>query len=369
MKKVFLYISIGIIAIGIPITIFLVGKNQDIRKRAAPATTLAFSPATTTAKAGDEFDLDVTIDPGQNQITVMQIQAVFDPTKLQALSFKNGPLTPSILISQKLDTAGTALIKVGAESTTNPITTTGTVAVLHMKALASSVTPISVRFSPDPDTYVSALGEDGHNALVGTSPASITILNADGSQATDTSSTLAVLPTATPSATLSTLSTTNNASGSAQASQSAQTTQTQSSSDASASAVAITSLQDNEQINTQTPVISGKGVPGSTITIVIHSTQEQTATVTVDANGNWTYTPTTPLAPGPHTVEAMATNTTTGSTQATTANIVVAGGDQSTGTASGSAIPITGNDMPTYMLVTVGVLLFISGALLPVFIQ
>ena len=355
MKKVFLYISIGIIIIAIPISIFLVGKEKDIRARAAPATTLSLTPATVTEKAGDEFDIDVTIDPATNQVTVLQLTLVYDPTKLEALTFKNGPLTPSILISQKIDPSGKAVIKVGAASTTNPITTTGTVAVIHMKALAASVSPVSVRFAPDPDTYVSALGNNATNALVGSSPASVTISNADGSQATSAAPTLAAQPTTTSSATLSTeLSPTPEASDSAQA---------------SPSAVEITSVQENQQVDSQTPVISGKGVPGSTITIVIHSTDPQTATVTVDANGNWVYTPTTPLAPGPHTVEAMATDPANGTTQTTTTDIVVTNGSQDAGTASGSAIPTTGNDGITILLIIIGLLFFVSGASLPVFIQ
>jgi len=355
MKKMFLFISIGIILIGIPATIFLVGKQKDIRALADPATTLSFSPATLTEKVGDEFDLDVTIDPAANQVTVLQITVTYDPTKLTALTFKNGPLTPSILISEKIDPSGKAVIKVGAESTTNPIKTTGTVAVIHMKAIAASASPISVKFASDPDTYVSALNEDGKNALVGSSTASVTILNADGSQATNTAPTMAAQPTATPSGTLApTITPTLAASGSAQA---------------SASALEITSVQENSEVDSQTPVISGTGVPGSTITIVIHSDNPQTATVTVDANGNWSYTPTTPLASGPHTVEAMATDTSTGATQTTTTDFVVAGGASGADAASGSAIPATGNDTLTILLVTIGVLFFISGAFLPVFIQ
>lgn len=357
MKKVFLYFFIGIILIGIPITVFLVGKNQDVRKRAAPATTLSFDPISLTTKVGDEFDLNVKIDPASNQVISTQLDVVYDPAKLEAISFKNGPLTPSIILSQKIDPLGKALIKVGAQSNASPIVTPGIVAVLHMKALAASQTPVSVRFLADPDTYVNALGEEGKNVLVGTLPANITIHNADGTPATDVSPTLASNPTATPSSTpvlTPTLSPTQSATDSGEA---------------SPSAVSITSIKENEQINTDVPVIRGKGAPGSTITIIIHSTDSQTATVTVDENGNWVYTTNTPLAPGPHTVEAMSTDPATGVTQTTTIAFVVASGAGGEGVASGSAIPATGTVETTLLFISIGVLFIISGALLPLFIR
>ena len=83
MKKVFLYISIGIILLAIPATILLVNQNQELRKRADPLTTLSLSPSVVTTKAGDDtgFDLDVNIDTAGNNVVAIQIVLLFDPTK------------------------------------------------------------------------------------------------------------------------------------------------------------------------------------------------------------------------------------------------------------------------------------------------
>ncbi len=369
MKKVFLFVSIGIILLGIPATIFLVGQNQELRQRAAPATTLSLSPSTVNAKTGDTFSLEVKLDSANNQVAVVQIHILYDPTKLQAVDITNGPLAPSIRASGKIDPGGVASITVGAKDNTTPITGAGTIAVLTMKAATPSATPLSVKFAPAPDTYANAIGEGQNNVLVGTTQASVTILNADGSQAqADASNTNTVSQSDAQAATVAANATptdTPEASQSASMSIGFQDTTT----NTSTAAPVITSLTQNQSVTTQTPLIQGKGIPGSTITIVIHSASAQTATVTVDANGNWSYTPTAPLDPGPHTVQAMATDPTTGQTQTTTTAIVVSGGSTSESPATGSAMPATGSTQVTIFLIALGTFLLVSGALLPVFIQ
>lgn len=228
-----------------------------------------------------------------------------------------------------------------------------------MKALTSSANPVTVKFAPHPDTYANALNEESNNVLVGTSATNVTILNADGTQPVanqpdNNTATESAVVAHLPQQPAPTPDISQNASTSAQTS-------------ASPSAVVITSLTENENVTTQTPLIQGKGVPGSTITITIHSDSQQTATVQVDANGNWSYVPTTPLDPGPHNIQAMTTNPTTGQTQTATTAIVVSGGTGEE--ATGSAVPVTGNIDVTMLLIALGTLVFVSGATLPLFIR
>jgi hypothetical protein len=363
MKKVFLYISIGIILLSIPITVFLVGRSQEIRKRAAPASTLSLTPATVTTKVGETFKLDVTLDTAGNQVMTVQISVLYDPTKLAVEDITNGPMAPSIRVSGKASPNGSASITVGAKDTITPITGTGTVAVITMRAVTASAAPISVKFSPHPDTYANALNETD-NVIIGLTGANVIILNADGTQASSATSTVTATQSATqtvaettPSATLTPTPTTiPESTGSAQATQ---------------SALLIESPTDNENTTSTTPSIQGKGVPGSTITVVIHS-DPVTDTVTVDANGNWVYTPTTPLSAGTHTVEAMYTDPTTGVTQTRTITFVVAA-SADTGTpqevSTGSAVPVSGDTQTTIFVISLGALLFLSGALLPLFVR
>lgn len=345
MKKVLLYVFIGIIMLAIPLSVFLVGQNQEVRKRAAPASTLSFVPATVTKKVGETFTLEAKIDTGTNRVGVVQLRIVYDPAKLQAQDITNGPLAPSISVSGKIDATGKASITVGAKNNTQPISGSGTIAIVTLKAVAASATPVSVRFTPLPDTYANALGEQS-NVLIGTTPANITILNADGTPAQVDTTDLSTSPGgATPSATL-TLTPTPTATDSAVA---------------SASAVTIESIDKNEQITTDTPTFSGKAPPGSTVTLTIFSVP-RTVVVTVDKNGNWTYTPDEGLEPGPHTVTAMVSDPATGKTSTTSVPFVL-------GEATGSSIPVSGSVEVTLALVAIGILFLLSGILIPVVVR
>lgn len=50
------------------------------------------------------------------------------------------------------------------------------------------------------------------------------------------------------------------------------------------------------------PLLKGTALPNATVKIVIHSDTAITGDVTADQNGNWAFRPTTPLAPGMHTI-------------------------------------------------------------------
>lgn len=346
MKRVGLLLVVGLMLVAIPVTIFLVSNSQELRKRAAPATTLAFSPGAISKKVGDTFSVDVTTDTGANQVVAAELHLVFDPVKLEAQTITNGPLFPNILASGIVD-RGTASITVGAQSATKPVTGTGTVATVKFKALEKTDAPIQIRFAPN--TFVGSLGEGSTNVLTGSTPATVTIT--DGG--TNTSGTASATPTPTPATTLTPTPTLK-----------AGTTPTPTPKAASPSAVLITSPVKDASSPTNKPTISGKATPGSTVTLTIYSTP-QTVVVTADANGNWIYTPVTALDPGPHSVVATATDPT-GGTQTATTTFVVATGTES---ATQSAQPVSGTAEITYVLIALAILFVASGIVIPVVIR
>lgn len=344
MKKVFLYIAIGLLLLAIPATVFFVGQQRDIRTRAAPATTLTLTPAVQTVNVGDaNLKLNVDIDPGANQVISADIYLTYDPTKLEAKTITNGPSAPRILTSGIIEN-GTASIKVGAASNAQPIVTRGTIAVITFTAkdATSNFTPALVQFASN--TFVGGLNEPTANVLIGTTPAKITVTS--GTPALTPTLIPTATPQATPTATLTpTLTPTLPASGSAES---------------SPSALQILTPEENADVTTSQPVIQGTAPPGSVVTIVIHSDTTQTVTVTTDAHGNWVFTPTTPLEPGPHSI-VVSILTASGTTQTTTLTFVVAGAGEAG--ASESAVPVSGNVETTILLLGLGVLLIASGVL------
>lgn len=344
MKKIILLLVVVLTLAAIPVTVFVARQRQEQRAKAAPATTLAFSPASVTKKVEDVFSFEVRIDTAENQVVAAELHITFDPAILEAQSITNGALFPNILASGQVE-RGAANITVGAASATTPITGTGTAAVVKFKALAPTASPVSVRFAPT--TFVGALGESATNVLVGSTPATVTV--------TGTATASAVTQTATQSTTTTTA--TQSATTTTTATQSAQ---------ASASAVLITSPVDDSNLTTETPTITGKATPGATITLTIYSTPI-TVTVTADANGNWVYTPTTALEEGPHSVVASAQDPTTGQTQTATTSFVVAAGGEESSTNSG--IPTAGSFETTVLLLILGALFVLTGAAVPLIVR
>ena len=329
MKRIVSIVIIFIILIAIPLTVFLGLRSQELRKKAAPATNLTLVPASVTKNINDEFTVEARIDTADNQVIATQINLVYDPAKLEATSITNGTLFPNILSSGIVGN-GTASIAVGAANTTTPVHGTGTAAVIKFKALAATMSPITIRFAPD--TYVGALGEGSTNVLIGTSPATITIKSTLSTTPTIPSS--SILPTPTPSST-----------------------------EATPSAVKILSPLPDEALISELTTFQGSAPAGSTVTIVIHSSDEITTSVTADENGNWTYTLVQPLSAGPHTLVVAATDPQTSKSYTATVAFVVSSGNENG--ASDSAMPVSGTYETTVLLLVIGVLFIITGSILP----
>ncbi|WP_326522500.1 OmpA family protein [Archangium lipolyticum] len=70
---------------------------------------------------------------------------------------------------------------------------------------------------------------------------------------------------------------------------------------------AILTPTQGSTTSNHTPPISGTADPGSSVTV--YEGGKPLCSTVADANGNWSCTPTTPLADGSHTIEAVATDT------------------------------------------------------------
>lgn len=342
MKKV-VFILIGIITLlAIPATVFLAMRTQELRKKAAPATSLTLSPATVAKKVGEEFTLEIKINTAENQVVATEINLTFDPTKLEALTIDKGAKFPNILSSGTVG-SGTATIALGAENTTSPITGVGTAAVVTFKALATTTSPVSISFAPE--TFVGALGESTTNVLVSSIPASVTIT----SNATSGTITPSPTPTPTGSSLIPTLTPTP--------------TGTQSG-ETGASSLQITAPTSNQALLTDQPTLVGKAPANSTVTITIYS-DPITVTVLADANGNWSYSVPNPLGSGPHTIVVAALDPITNQTNTATLAFVISDGTENG--ASGSAMPVSGTVENTLILFMIGIFFIFIGTLIPTF--
>lgn len=352
MKKLVFILIAVLLLIAIPITVYLVGKQQETRSKAAPATTLTFIPTVVTKQVGEQFSISVQMNTGANNVAAAELHILFDATVLEALSITSSNFAPKIAASGVVS-PGSASITVAAENTTTPINGTGTIAVIQFRGKAPTAIPSLIKF--DSTTFVSGLGEVTANVLTTTGISSVTIAGNASSTTSGISSVLDVSPTAAATTsslitpTVSPLVVSPTIAPIATSGADIEST------------LSIQVEQDTAGIAPTTPLIQGTATPGSTVTIVIHS-DPITTVVTADASGAWSYQQEDPLESGDHTITATA-EAPDGTTETTSLSFTVSS-DSVGGGLEGQDMPTSGNTFPIILsLIIGGVFIFISGLL------
>lgn len=202
-KKIFLLGFITVILLAIPFSVYIAQKRQNISSKAAPSTSLSFSPPSATIKVGDPVSLDVWLNPGTNQVSFVKLSiSIVDPAKFTIVSLtenKDGNALSNIVDAPQYDnTAGTAKISlsIGADPA-EAIKVKTRIATLQLKATAA-ITPPSpnVKFEISDMQVLSIAIPDStsENVLLplsSSTPATVTV----------TSIATGVTPTSTPTPT------------------------------------------------------------------------------------------------------------------------------------------------------------------------
>lgn len=169
MKRALLIGSILILLIAIPVGVYLVRRQQELRLRAAPATTISFEPATKTVRVDETFSLNVMLDTGVNSAATAEVHIGFDVTKLTATEIRAGSFMPHALVTSTPDnTQGRAFIAVDtlpadASSESVPRTKRSDgpkpIAVVTFKGkVETGASPSQVRFLPETTAFGETAG-------------------------------------------------------------------------------------------------------------------------------------------------------------------------------------------------------------------
>lgn len=364
VKSLLLIIGSLIVIATIPVLIYFLGKNQDQRSRAAPATTFTFSPATLTKTTQDTaFDVKVMVDTGDdprtnNQLTAASLVITYNKDVLQATAINLGTFFPDpsqvSTIAKTIDQDNGKITYKFFTLTQNAGSGQGVLATITFKPKAAGASPLAfVR----PDTKAIAYDEDT-DVIVGSglSGANITITG-------DATTTVAPTPTSTVSATLTpspttkagatvtpTIKTTLTPTPTGTESATLTITPTPIVEASGSGTLSITTPTTSGVVTESAPTIKGTAAPGSTITVVIYS-DPITGTTTADANGNWSFTAPTALADGSHTV-TVTEQTTSGATNTTNKSFTV----------QTAAVPATGSFETTLLVLAGGLLFILLGA-------
>ncbi|MDP3988207.1 MAG: PKD domain-containing protein [Candidatus Levybacteria bacterium] len=181
-KKLFLFGVFIILLIAIPLTAYLVQKQQETRSRATKSTTLSFVPTSSESSpiaksVGDTFSLDVMIDPGTNEVIHTTLSINYDATKI---STSDAGLSPTSALPSVLEgpiyTSGNATVVVSTGTDiTKSIKTPTKIATLTFKALTpTSGTPTQITFG-NQTTVTATIADPETNVLSNIIPAFISI--------------------------------------------------------------------------------------------------------------------------------------------------------------------------------------------------
>lgn len=188
-KKLFLIGFLVVLLVGIPLTVYLLQQNQEVRSRAEKSTILTFAPDSTQAapmqkNVGDTVSLDVTVDPGKNLVSFVKLEIQYDPDYLatdSATAFQaNTTAFPSVLEGPvytpgKIDVT----LSVGPDPT-KAIQQKVKAATVTFKALKNTPagTPTMVSYGVSPKTQILSTGPNdqySEDVLSSTAPAIIAI--------------------------------------------------------------------------------------------------------------------------------------------------------------------------------------------------
>lgn len=219
-NKYFIFGNIFLILLAIPLTLFFVKKQQETRSRAAASTILYFVPdSISTTTACQSFTTDVTVNPGENEIAIVDIYLTYDSSKLELLQ-----ITPSSsfsdVIRQATISSGKADISLSVGGNiANTAKTITKVATLSFRPVTASTVPVVVSFDATKTRVLNggATAADAPytNLLANTRPANINITQSDtctgggtGGTPTPTSTTAPTPTTAATTPTPTTAATT-----------------------------------------------------------------------------------------------------------------------------------------------------------------
>jgi len=201
-NKFFLFSTVLVLLVSIPLTLFLVKRQQDTRSRAAGETaTISLSPGSLDAEPGSSFDLTVNLNPGNHQVHIVRFRVIYDSAKFDVTQDSITKLADNNFNeTEKLIEPNSISYKVTLNSSDPTRALQGNaapIARIRFVVKDGASGSDSIRFDPDQNqTYVYTIdgGQDFNSKLAGTSPSSITIAATPTATPTPGNN-----PTATPS--------------------------------------------------------------------------------------------------------------------------------------------------------------------------
>lgn len=208
-NKYFILGNLFLILLAIPLTLFLVNRQQQTQSKAEASTVISLLPSTKTVNVGDNVPLEVEVNPGTNVVGVVHMKITYDPSKLEYVGIEpkqftiNGQNTTFSMSRQPTATSSSGigtidvLMDGGSNQTGHIRDTSAKIATLTFKALAPTDPTTPVDFSRGGKGLTEAFSSLSTEAPNGDQPDLDIIQTANGAVITI----LAAGPTSTPTGT------------------------------------------------------------------------------------------------------------------------------------------------------------------------
>lgn len=204
-KKLFLIGFVVVLLVGIPLTVYLLQKQQETRSRAEKSTNISFTPDSSESapiqkNIGDAVPLDVMVDPGKNLVSYVKLEIQYDPDKLATASSNafqaNTAVFPQVMEGPIYSPGKISVTLAIGPDPTKAIQIKSKAATVTFKALANTGgTPTRVTYGSNTQSLSIGSGDQAsEDVLSSATPATIVIGGSSSLSGTPGES----IPTGTP---------------------------------------------------------------------------------------------------------------------------------------------------------------------------
>jgi len=198
-KKTLLIIAVIVLALaGIGGGIYLVNQNQEVREKAAPATTIFFQPETKETKINDVVNFDILVNTGENSLASVRLDISFDQNILQPVSLSFSSLLPVPLrpvdISQPGKMTGSAGVAVG----TSILGSGQKIASCSFRVLSAAPSETTISFGANTLASSATTVDEGTNLIIRKNPATLIATAPANPPTSSPTNTLVIEPTSLP---------------------------------------------------------------------------------------------------------------------------------------------------------------------------
>ncbi|HRN96337.1 MAG TPA: hypothetical protein PLD54_02740, partial [Candidatus Levybacteria bacterium] len=199
-KNFFIIGVLVLLLVTIPLTLYFVKQQQELRSKAAPSSTLSLVTTQASLPVGETFSVDVMLDPGNNIPSFVRFTVNFDPQKLEITQITPDQQNITSTLSGPEISSSSATVDLGISSALTgydpnvEFNQPFRVATIQLLAKELTETPTQVSFEFPGQTEVYSVSTDdnpGENVLQNTAPIMLTILDGDE-----------ITPTVTPTTTI-----------------------------------------------------------------------------------------------------------------------------------------------------------------------